>query len=134
MSACTSSVPPSRRNRRSCSTRSSFTCIVGVHLADLVEEDGAALGDFDQPLLVRVGAGERAAHVAEQLGLEQRLRHGAAVDGDERMLAPQRVEVHRARDQVLAGAGLAGDEHRAVGLGDRLDHPEHVEHRRRCGR
>jgi hypothetical protein len=28
MSACTSSVPPSRRNRRSCSTRSSFTCIV----------------------------------------------------------------------------------------------------------
>ena len=56
MSACTSSVPPSRRKRRSCSTRSSFTCIVGVHLADLVEEDGAALGDLDQPLLVGVGA------------------------------------------------------------------------------
>ena len=43
-----------------------------AHLADLVEEDGALLGDLEQPLLVAVGAGEGAAHVAEQLRLEQR--------------------------------------------------------------
>jgi hypothetical protein len=38
----------------------------------------------NSPLLVAVGAGERAAHVAEQLRLEQRLGHRAAVDRDER--------------------------------------------------
>ena len=45
------------------------------------------------------------------------------------LLAPQRVEVDRLRDQPLAGARLAGEQHRAVGARDRLDHLEHVEHR-----
>ena len=54
------------------------------HLADLVEENRAALRDFDQALLGRLGAGERAAHVTEQLGLEQRFRQRAAVERDER--------------------------------------------------
>ena len=86
------------------------------HLADLVEEDRALLGDFDQPLLVRVGAGERALHVAEELGVEQRLgqarrssraTNGLSLRGELKWMA-------RA-DQLLAGARLAGDQHGAVG-------------------
>ena len=36
------------------------------------------------------------------------LRHRAAVDGDERLVAAQRLLVHGLRDQLLAGARLAG--------------------------
>jgi hypothetical protein len=60
-----------------------LTCIT-----DLVEEHGAALGDFEQPFLVGVGAGEGATHVPEQLGLEQIFRHRAAVERHHRLVAP----------------------------------------------
>ena len=53
----------------------------------------------------------------------------AAVERDERMLAPQRVVVDRPRDQILSGSRLPGDEDGAVGLRDGLDHLEHGEHR-----
>ena len=43
-------------------------------LADLVEEQGAAVGLLEQAGLARDGAGEGAALVAEQLALGQRLR------------------------------------------------------------
>ncbi len=53
---------------------------LGLHrlgqLADLVEEDRAAVGDFEQAHAVLVGAGERALAMAEQLALDQRLRQG----------------------------------------------------------
>ena len=42
------------------------------HLADFVEEDRAAVGQFELARLVAVGAGEAALDVAEQLRLEER--------------------------------------------------------------
>ena len=95
MSASTSSRPPTRRNRRSCSTRSSFTCIDGLISPISSRNTVPVLGDLEQPLLVAVGAGEGAAHVAEELRFEQRLGQRAAVERHERALAPQRVEVDR---------------------------------------
>ena len=65
---------PSGSNSRSCSTRSSFACTASADRADLVEEDRAAVGQREAALLGERRAGEGAAHVAEQLGLEQRLR------------------------------------------------------------
>ena len=53
------------------------------HLADLVEEDGAAIAHFELAGLVTVGAREAALHVAEQLGLEERLGDAGAVDRHE---------------------------------------------------
>ena len=44
------------------------------HVADLVEEQRAAVGRLEQALVRLHGAGERAARVAEQLGLEQLAR------------------------------------------------------------
>ena len=91
---------------------------LGLHrlgqLADLVEEDRAAVGDFEQPDAVFVGAGERPFAMAEQLALDQRFGQGAAVDGHERLSRAQALIVHRAGDQFLAGAGLAQDQHRGV--------------------
>ena len=83
------------------------------HLADLVEEDRAGAGLDEQAGARPLGVGERAAHVAEQLALEQRRRHRGAVDGDERLIAARRQVVKRARDELLAGAALAGDRARS---------------------
>ena len=45
-----------------------------VDVADLVEEQRAALGQLEAALLARLGAGERALLVAEQLRLDQACR------------------------------------------------------------
>ena len=99
-----------------------------VHLADFVEKQRALLRRLDEPLLVDAGARERALHVAEQLGFEQRLGQRAAVQRDERPIAPQRVEMDGPRHPFLACARLAGDEHGAVGPRDLLDQLEDREH------
>ena len=66
-------------------------------LADLVEQDGAALGERKIAGLVALGAGEGAGTVAEQFGFEQGVGQGAAVDGHERPVA--------ARAEVVQGSG-----------------------------
>ena len=59
------------------------------------------------------GAGECAADVAEQLALEERLDDRRAVHGDEALRRARPELVKCAGDELLAGAGLAGDERRA---------------------
>ena len=44
------SVPPTRSNSRSWSTRSSLICVAGEQVADLVEEDRAAVGQLEAAL------------------------------------------------------------------------------------
>ena len=84
----------------------------GRQLADLVEEQGAA-GRLDELADMALGgAGERALLVAEQDRLDQVFRHGAAIHRDERFCAPLARAVDGARDQFLADAGLARDQHR----------------------
>ena len=68
----------------------------------------------DQAGLVGHRAGERSAAMAEQLAVGQLARGGRAVVGQERGGIARRADVDRARDQLLAGAALAGDQHREV--------------------
>ena len=100
-----------------------------AHRPDFVEEQRALVRLLEPPLAVADRAGERAAHVAEQLGLEQRLGNRAAVERDEAVHAPRAVVVNRARDDFLAGAGLAGDENRAVGRRDGFEQLKQPRHR-----
>ena len=98
-------------------------------VADLVEEQGPAVGQFDpsEPPLVR--AGEGALLVAEDLGLEQRIGNGRTADGLERPRLPAAQIVDGAGGHFLAGAGGPEDQYRDVGLGgcaDRLEHQEHL--------
>src|SRR5205085_217704 len=51
----------------------------GGDLPDLVEEQGAAVGDFEEALLVLDRAREAALDVPEELALEQRRRERAAI-------------------------------------------------------
>ena len=80
------------------------------HLADLVEEDGAAVRRLEQAGLGRLGAGERAALVAEQLALEQAL--GRPPQLRQRNGLPARFEPRwiGLGEDLLADAGLAEDE------------------------
>jgi len=56
--------------------------------------------------------------VAEQLALDDRLGQGAAVRLDERPVGAIAVVVDRVSHQLLARAGLAGDEDGGLALGD----------------
>jgi len=57
------------------------------------------------------GAGKRAFFIAEQLALEQRLGEAGTIDGDERPTGARARLVDRPRQQLLAGAGLAKQQH-----------------------
>ena len=105
---------------------------LGLHVerqvADFVEEQRAAGRRAHQAGLIGHRAGERAAAVAEQLTVGELARGGRAVVGKERGGAAWRADVNRAGDELLAGAALAGDQHREVVALQPLnliDHPVH---------
>ena len=50
------------------------------HVADLVQEQGAAVGPAALPFTFAVGAGEGPFHMAEQFAFQQGFRYGGAVD------------------------------------------------------
>ncbi len=89
-------------------------------LTHFIQEQRAALGELEAARLALGGAGERAFLVAEQLGLEQRLRNRGAVDGDERRGHALAQGMKRAREQFLAGAAFALEQHGGVGAGGTL--------------
>ena len=100
-----------------------------VEITDLVEEERAAAGRLDPSRAARGGAREGAALVAEELALKQRRRQRGQVDRDERRRAARRVVVDGARDELLAGAGLAGDQHGRLGGSRPADELPDAEHR-----
>ena len=99
------------------------------HVADLVEEERAFAGGFEEAGLVAVGAGEGAADVAEELGFEERLNHGRAVE-DNVLAFDAAAGMEGAGDEVFAGAGCALDERGAIVRGDAADAGEHLGHAR----
>ena len=91
-------------------------------VGDLVEEQRAAVGQLEAADAVALGVGERALHVAEQLALEHALGEAAGVDGDHAAASARaRDGVQRPRDDPLAGAVLAGDQHVGVRRPDARD-------------
>jgi hypothetical protein len=68
--------------------------------------------------------------VSEQLGFEQGLGDRRAIDRDERLAGPVRLQVDVAGQHLLAGAALAGDQHGSLGGGDLLGELDHPLHRR----
>jgi hypothetical protein len=84
--------------------------------------------ELEQAQALCVGAGERAALVAEQLALQQVLGYGAAVDGNEPRLAARAALVDGACHQFLARTRLAGDQDIDVRAGHLLDGVEHDVH------
>ena len=94
---------------------------LGAHVADFVEEDRAAVGLLELADLLLGGAGERPFLVPEELRFDQLLGNRRAVHLDEPLAAAQAVAMDRARDQLLAGAALALQQHGRVGRRRALD-------------
>ena len=92
---------------------------VEADVADLVEKERAAVGGADDAGERGVGAGEGALAVAEQLALEHVARHRRAVERDERAIGAVGGAMDEARQHLLAGAGLAGEQDRQGTRGER---------------
>src|SRR5690606_34194103 len=94
----------------------------GADVADLAEEERAAVRELDPPRLALGRAGERALLVAEELALEEVVGERGTVHRDEGTVASRRPRVERARCDLLAGPALAAEQHRGHG-GRRLLQP-----------
>ena len=90
---------------------------VGWQVANLVQEDRRSVGELEAPDLARQGARVGAFLPAEQLAFDQRRRDGRAVDADHGPAAAPAQLVNLRREHLFAGAGLAQQEHRRIGLG-----------------
>ena len=106
-------------------------CLHGLgQLSDFVEKQRAAVSEFEQSRLVIGRAGEGAAHVPEQLALEQCLDDGGTVDGHEAALAAGPGLVQRAGDKFLARPGFTSDERGAHVRRQSADDAEQFLHQR----
>ncbi len=92
-------------------------------VGDLVEEKRPSLGEVEAALPVAGRAAERAADVPEKLALQELAGQSTAVDRHEGPLPARRMTVQRLRHELLAGAALAGHEHRGIAFGEVFDQP-----------
>ncbi len=97
-------------------------------LADLVEKERPArsLDEFSRMAFGR--AGESAFLMTEQQRLHQIVGNGTAIDRNEWRCPPLAGPVNRARNQLLADAGLALDQDRNGRVGGLLGHAQHRVH------
>ena len=107
---------------------------LGLHVqrnvTDLVEKERAAVPQFEPAGPARRGPGERALLVPEQFALEESRRERRHAHPDERAFASGTEIVNRARDQLLAGPGLAEEQDGAVGPRHGLDSFQDLQQRR----
>ena len=99
-----------------------------AHLADFVEKQRAAVRELQLAALVTVGAGEASFDVSEELRLEQCLGEAGAIHRHEWRVLADRVAVNVPRDQVLADAALAGNQHLGAARGGPFGHREQFPH------
>ena len=83
--------------------------------ANLVEEDGAALGQFKTADAVGLGISKRAFLVAEHLALEQRRGDTAEVHLHKRPVSPLALSVNSLCDEFLARTALTCNQDGRIG-------------------
>ncbi len=103
---------------------------VGRHVADLIEEQGAAVGLLEAAAALIGRTGEGTFLVTEQLGFHQVLGNRRHVQRNERRCRAWAVAVQRMGHQLLAGTRFAIDQHGDVGMAEAADGAEHLLHRR----
>src|SRR5664279_2470816 len=93
------------------------------HLADFVEEYGAAVGQLETPDLPGISPGERTLFPTEELAFDEVRRHCRAVDRYHWPVLASTPAVDGACDHSIAGAGLAKEKNCRI-LGRHLLDPE----------
>ena len=102
-------------------------------VCDLVEEQAAAVGEFERTGAIAVGTGERAADMSEQLGLDEIGRNGTAVERKIRTGRTGTVGVQTTGNELLAGTALAVQVNRVVARSHLVDDTQHLVHLRAAG-
>ena len=82
----------------------------GIHVADFVQEQGAAVGQLGGAVARRSRAGVGALGMAEDLAFHQFLGDRPAIDRDEGPVPARARLVNRLGADLLAAAALSGDE------------------------
>ena len=85
-----------------------------VDVADLVEQQCAAVDTPDDTERILVRAGERAAPMAEELCIDQVGGHAGTVVRREQLARTAGMTVDEAREDFLAGAGFPRDQNRQL--------------------
>ena len=91
-------------------------------LADLVEQERAGVRELEPPDPPVGRAGERAPLVTEHLALQEIARDRRAIHPYERLVPAWTLRMDRRGHELLAGAGLAADQHPRVGRSHTRDH------------
>ncbi|MNE33714.1 hypothetical protein D3C80_1274010 [compost metagenome] len=95
-----------------------YTQQLGLHgqrqLADFIEKQRAAIGQFELATAVVHRPGEGAANMAEQLAFHQGVGQRGAVEADDRFVGAGRGGMDGLGHQLLADPGFAGDQHGQV--------------------
>ena len=87
-------------------------------VADLIQEQSAAVGGLEAPRARAVGSRVGPSFRAEQFRLDELGGNRAAVHGDKWTRAYGRVGMHDLRNALLAGAVRARDQHSNIGASD----------------
>ena len=96
-------------------------------LADLVEEERAAVGAAEVAPPRVLGAGVGSPRRPEQLGGGERRRQGAHVERQERPVAPAARAMESRGHKLLSGPRFATQQHRDIEVGDPRDLAAEVE-------
>ena len=130
MSTFSGLVSPTLSTTRSCSARSSFTCRLSGSSPISSRNSVPLSASWNLPGRVAM-APVKAPRTWPNSSLSIRFSGMAPqLTGDERAVLCAGCGGELARDELLAGAGLAGDEHADVGGRDLLQLAEDLEHRR----
>lgn len=100
----------------------------GIEFADLIEEQRAAAGAFEDAVAAGNGAGEGAAFVTEELAFDESGREGGAVDREERPAGAAAVDVDAAGDGLLGDSAFTKEEIVDSGGRDLGEKRQNVQH------
>ncbi len=91
-------------------------------VANLVEKDGAAVGNFKFTFMALNGTGKGAFFVTEKIAFEQTFRYGGAIEFEVVFVVDAAVAVDKIRHQFFAGSGFSGDEDSGIGVRHLVNH------------
>ena len=101
---------------------------LGGHVADLVEKQGPPFCLLEATPTHRLGAGEGAALVTEELTFEQIARNSGRVESHERLVSAGTVAMQSACDQLFSGSRFARHQHGHTRLRQSPDRAENFLH------
>src|SRR5581483_578299 len=107
-----------------------FGLHVRAHVADLVQEQRAAVGLLELALAACRSPRKSALFMAKKLRFDQFRRQGRAVHRNESAVTSRRTSFMKfARYQLFSSPRLTANQYSSVGVGDLFDHRAHLLHR-----